>query len=939
MAIKLLNKTTRRLEEHDEAEAESLVKAGGHDYPNAAELERGNRMETSGSAGSQALAAAETVGRTASFGAWQGSGTAQEIADRQKTLREESPGVSFAAQAAGTALPAIAGGALVEGAAGALGVGAKLAGAASTAAEGAAGGLADEVETAQAEGRPVSAGRAMLTGIGGEVLGRALPAALRAGIDRLAPRTAAGVVAGEAVADVSRAAGKKARAQLVEDAYHMPPGRARDEALASTAAEQFARADADIAKHSARATEVLEDLGKASARDLERQVPRTTPGQVSWAADTAEQLRSMAKGAAPAERDELLKSAKSLLDADDSAGIWKATHEARERFKAAQPEPAADDLESQLRKSVDQVQAKKAGVANDTAAAAEPAPYKRTPAGARVLEHPVEAGSAPDFSDWDVSDFAQGRGAGKAAGKTAPDYSGGARISTYQRKIVDGMKHDANFRATGRVADDAGKLGSEPTFVIDGDGTVRLAHGRLRMTAARELDRETVYGRVVRGKGAKAETLYEGQIRIGGGKPAGTATPAAPAGAVGALGAADELLAKGQRDPALFGKAGEAAGDLHTSAQVGPGQDSPIASLEDQHAAAERWRVGSDKTRAELRELTEKMRAAQSLRDDTQRAVASVGATPSEPAAPRVKDGKKSLLGHLAGEAVEAGIEHLAGGGIPFLGTGVKMLWKGLGEAGQAKVSRTVRGLLSPITSSGRILGASRSAAGMTALQRFAGDAPNAKSAYEGRREMLSQVSANPRLASDVIANSLQGLAQEHPGNFVALSQRMTESLQYVASNLPATVAVSMAYPTGIPLSDSELRDVADLWNSAMEPETVLDDIERGQANTVQMTTLKRVHPDIYNDIRKEMFVQAADTFQSIPSQTKLSIDIMFGSDGLGGLFASNEAARYITAARNMPSKRKPRAESVAESKQQAASVEASGPAAVRTGVTNRGTA
>jgi hypothetical protein len=930
--LKVLNKTTGKLEEHDDTpEAERLVaeSGGALSFPTPEELQRIERVAKHGTTAEQTLAAVETVGRTASFGAWKGAGTPEEIEGRRQTLREESPGVAFGAQAVGTVAPAIAGGALVSGAARAVGVGARIAGAAGVAAEGSAGGLADEVEEAAAQGRPVSAGRAMLTGIGGEVLGRALPAALRAGVNRLAPeRTAARVVAGEAVADVSQAASKQARAKLAEDAYHMPPGRARDEALASTAAEQTARADAELAKHSARATEVLEELGRASGKDLERQVPQTTPGQVSWAADTAAQLRSMAESATGAEKAELLKSARALLDAEDSAGIWKATHEARERIKGTKPEPAAppaDDLESLLSKSVDNAKAAKAG---------EPAPYQRTPAGARVLEHPVQSGSAPDFSTWDVSDFAQGRGAGKAAGKTAPDYSGGARISTYQRKIVDGMKHDAGFRQTGRVADDAGKLGSEPTFVLEQDGTVRLAHGRLRMTAARELDRETVYGRVVRGKGAKAEVVYEGQIRIGGGKPAGaTATPAAPAGS-GALSAADELLAKGQRDPALFGKAAKAADDLHTSAQAGPGADSSLAPLEDQLAAAERWRVGSDKARAELKELTEKMRAAQSLRDDTQRAAASVGATPPEPKAGR---GKKDLLGSLMREGAEAAVEHAIGGGVPFLGTGMKLLWSALGDSGQAKVSRTVRGLLSPLTSSGRALGASRAALGMTALQRFAGDAPDASSAFESRREMLAHVASNPKLASDVIASSLQGLAQEHPGNFMALSQRMTEALQYAAQNLPATVGVSLSYPTGIPLSDSELRDVADLWNSCMEPETVLDDIEHGSANTIQMQTLKDVHPDIYNDVRKEMFMQAADTFQSIPSQTKLSIDIMFGADGLGGLFASNEAARYITAARNMPAARKAPAQSQARVEQQNESVEAAGPAAVRTGVTNRG--
>lgn len=953
-AIKLLNKTTGKLEEHDSEESDQLVtKSGGSlDYPSPEQLERLQRVESHGTAAEQTLGALETAGRTATFGAWQGVGPAADIAARQQTLREESPGVAFGAQAIGTVAPAVAGGALASGALAAAGAGAGVAGAASVAAEGAAGGLAGEVEEAQAQGRPVSPGMALLTGIGGEVLGRALPAAIRAGVNRVLPaKSAASVVAGEAVADVSQAAGKRARAQLAEDAYHMPPGPDRDQALASTAEHQYARADQELQASAARASELLDSLAKSAPKDLEKHIPKTTPGQVRWAAETSAELRAMAESAPEAHRAELLRAAHGLVEADDAEGIWKAAGEARERLRAIPDEPVAapaaapaDDLESQLRASVEQAQAKKAGVVNDVAAA-EPAGIKRTSEGARVLEHAVTRETPPDFSSWDVADFARGRGAGKAAGKSAADYSGGARISQYQRSIVDGLKQNQEFHATGRVSGDAGKLGSEPTFVMQPDGTVKLDHGRLRITAAREVGRDSVHGRVVQGRGKDAQVLYEGQIRVGNrpAEPVITTPKSAGDSAVsGSASRAEQLIAKGQQDPSLFGKAAEGAADLHGSAQPAPSADSPLASLEDQLAAAQRWRVGTDKARAELADHAQRMRGAQALRDDTERAVASVGATAPQPA-PRSRGGFHDMLGSLASEGAEAAIEGAIGHAVPGLGLafkGAKLLWKSMGDAGQAKVARTVRAMLSPVTSSGRVIGAARASAGMTALQRFAGDAPDARSAYESRRQMLTQVAANPQLAASVIAQSLQGLATENPSNFVALSQRLTEALQYTALNLPPTVAVSLANPTGVPITDQELRDVADLWNTAAEPASALDDIERLRASPTQMQTLREMHGDIYNSVRTELLMQAGQDFQSIPSQTKLSLDIMFDADGLGGLYTSNEAARYVSEAMNRSVAKGHGGASAGSDKsnrQAQDSIEPAGVRAVRTGVTNKG--
>jgi hypothetical protein len=275
----------------------------------------------------------------------------------------------------------------------------------------------------------------------------------------------------------------------------------------------------------------------------------------------------------------------------------------------------------------------------------------------------------------------------------------------------------------------------------------------------------------------------------------------------------------------------------------------------------------------------------------------------------------------------------------PVAGMAIKAgrrIWRKLDEQGRAQVMRTARTLLSPLTSQGR-WGTARAVTAMTALERFKGDSPDARSAFESRRELLTQAVASPQLVGGAIAESLQGLARESPTNFVALSRRLTESVQYVARHLPATVGISLAHPNGIPLSDQELRDVADLWNTAFDPATALDSIARREASPIQMQTLKDLHPDVYQDVQQTIISMAPATFQQLDSQTKLSIDIMFGSDGAGGLFTTSEAARYVAGANKRAMTEKPKAPGGLPSGVTADTVEPSGVRAVRTGVTNRG--
>ena len=129
---------------------------------------------------------------------------------------------------------------------------------------------------------------------------------------------------------------------------------------------------------------------------------------------------------------------------------------------------------------------------------------------------------------------------------------------------------------------------------------------------------------------------------------------------------------------------------------------------------------------------------------------------------------------------------------------------------------------------------------------------------------------------------------------------------------------------------------MAHLWNAAFEPETVLESIASRDASQVQMRTLRELHPDIYSEIQREVVMQSPDTFAALDSQTKLSIDIMFGSDGIGGLFATSEAARYVAEAHKRAVKQ-PQSVPGLQPSDQSATVESAGIQAVRSGVTNKG--
>jgi hypothetical protein len=248
----------------DAGEAESLGYRAATDEEFARRTAEREREAHYGTAGQQALGLAEKFGESATFGLLPDLPGA---AERKTELERQSPFLALGAEAAGIAAPTLATGGTVGALAG-TGRAARVAG---TLAEGLAGGAAGEVERIRQTDEDFSSVNMLMFGVGGELLGRALPLALRGGLGQLD--------------NVLARAERKAVTTDAAAARSMPRGPERAAAFERASSEIKTAASEEIAtvapKVEAKLADIA-DLSTAGAR-LDPLVPVTAPIHADWA--------------------------------------------------------------------------------------------------------------------------------------------------------------------------------------------------------------------------------------------------------------------------------------------------------------------------------------------------------------------------------------------------------------------------------------------------------------------------------------------------------------------------------------------------------------------------------------------------------------------------------------------------------------------------------
>jgi hypothetical protein len=223
-----------------------------------------------------------------------------------------------------------------------------------------------------------------------------------------------------------------------------------------------------------------------------------------------------------------------------------------------------------------------------------------------------------------------------------------------------------------------------------------------------------------------------------------------------------------------------------------------------------------------------------------------------------------------------------------------------------------------------------------TAFARFGAEHDDPRAAFEERKAILEKAEIAPALVYDVIGSTLGDVGRISPELYQAASARLLDGFRYLRQNLPTEVKTSLAHPTGLPPSESAMRDWATQWNTVMDPESVNDDIELGTVTHLQVRTLEGAHPDLYQQLRTEIISEVGANFAYIPWSTKQQLDILFQADGLAGPMFSSQAAAMIGEAAKSASQRKAPAPADSGGDQPAASGP-SGLEAIRSSVTNRG--
>lgn len=344
-----LNKQTRVLKDPVTGElvsvpaAEADARAGteGLEYATLPEIDTFNEREKFGSGGQTAQGALELAGEAATLGLYHADGTDADA--RRRTLRREHPVIAAGAETAAL-LPAAAASATTGGLAGAAGLGLRAAQVASVLAEGGVSGFAQEQINARETGQDIDPGNVFLFGIGGEIAGRVIPAALGAGL-----RGLAGKLEGRAARGIEDALGGEADNLLVRteqratqagsDVAKAAPGPERDRFLRDNAPKIVDDATSGAVEALDRASAKFSELGdiRSKASKVRKLVSKAHIGQDQWVMEQVDRLAA-AREEIGAFHDTpgLGGMAKKLSTAiDDAEGKLTATRNAADRFIAA----------------------------------------------------------------------------------------------------------------------------------------------------------------------------------------------------------------------------------------------------------------------------------------------------------------------------------------------------------------------------------------------------------------------------------------------------------------------------------------------------------------------------------------------------------------------------------------------------------------------------
>lgn len=166
---------------------------------------------------------------------------------------------------------------------------------------------------------------------------------------------------------------------------------------------------------------------------------------------------------------------------------------------------------------------------------------------------------------------------------------------------------------------------------------------------------------------------------------------------------------------------------------------------------------------------------------------------------------------------------------------------------------------------------------------RFRGDAPDLASAFRSTVADLKTASDDPQAFVNGMADTYGAMAGDHGHLYQQLVARVQIGTQYLLANLPPSVGISMARPSGIEPDAIAVMKFAAMHDAVFSPGNVVYDVGTGDATPTQLKALREVHPDIYGELRAQVLMQIAQVGQKIPFETLRGLDNLFDVPGVAG--------------------------------------------------------
>jgi hypothetical protein len=148
---------------------------------------------------------------------------------------------------------------------------------------------------------------------------------------------------------------------------------------------------------------------------------------------------------------------------------------------------------------------------------------------------------------------------------------------------------------------------------------------------------------------------------------------------------------------------------------------------------------------------------------------------------------------------------------------------------------------------------------------------------YNKRLEELSQLIANPALMTERLSQNLFAMGTVAPQMAEAMTQQSVQALQYIYDKAPKNPRVGLIGQRPWQPSDVELAKWERVVTTALDPLSVLKDLEKGTLTREGVDTLSVLYPKFFQEIQSQLISQISELNEELPYRKRLALSVFFG--------------------------------------------------------------